>query len=394
MTFPAQPVEAASASPLKILLLDPHMGGGGQVRYVASLTERFTAWGHQVTVGCKAGSVLAQRAARAGARVVDRFEFRRGLRLAAWMRDISLLRRLLAEERFHIVHVNGSQDHWVAAFARMLGSLPVPLIRTRHNTYKVPVHLANRVLNRNLTDYQICVCEEVRRDLAALPIFDAARMTAIHNGVDPEQYQPDPAARVAARTEFGYSDEHFVFGIAARLNKAKGHEYLLRAAALLHEEFPNLRLLLLGEGELEAPLRALATELGLAGITHFAGFREDVARCTQAFDAGVLPSIDCDTSSFSLKEEMAAAKPIVCSDYGGLKEIVTDGVEGCVVPAGTHAQLAAAMRVLLQDPDRCAAYGAAGRERVLREFSLDAFASRTLEVYRKAIEGRHARIAS
>jgi glycosyltransferase involved in cell wall biosynthesis len=385
---------SAVAPPLRILLMDPHMGGGGQVRYVTSLTERFTAWGHHVSIACKAGSVLAQRGAQAGGRVLDIFEYRRGLRLGAWWRDITRLRRLVREEHFDVLHVNGSQDHWVAAFARLLGGLPAPLIRTRHNTYRVPVHAANRLLNRGLTDYQICVCEEVRRDLAALQVFDAGRMCAIHNGVDPDLYQPDAAARQSARTEFGFTEEHFVFGIAARLNKAKGHEYLFRAAALLHSDFPQMRLLLLGEGELEAPLRALAEQLGISGVTVFAGFRNDMARCTQAFDAGVLPSIDCDTSSFSLKEEMAAAKPIVCSDYGGLKEIVSDGLEGRVVPAGTHEPLAAAMRQLLEDPGLCAAYGQAGRERVLREFSLDAFASRTLAVYRKVIEVRHARIAS
>lgn len=379
---------------MNILLLDPHMGGGGQVRYVVSLTERFIAWGHRVTIGCKAKSVLAERGAQAGGRIVDQFEYRRGLRLGAWLRDISLLRKLAATERYDVVHVNGSQDHWVAAFVRLLGGLPAPLIRTRHNTYRVPVHAANRFLNRRLTDYQICVCEEVRRDLAVLPVFDAARMCAIHNGVDPEQYQPDSAARASARAEFGYQDHDFVFGIAARLNKAKGHEYFLRAAALLHQDFPQMRLLLLGEGELEPALRTLAQQLGITGIVKFAGFRNDMARCTQAFDAGVLPSIDCDTSSFSLKEEMAAGKPIVCSDYGGLKEIVTDGVEGLVVPAGTHEPLARAMRRLLEEPALNNIFGAAGRARVMREFSLDAFASRTLDVYRKAIEIRHARIAS
>jgi len=394
VTSSPQSAPAARDERLNILLLDPHMGGGGQVRYVASLTERFTAWGHRVTIGCKANSVLAARGAQAGGSIVDRFEYRRGLRLAAWLRDISLLRQLISTDRFDVVHVNGSQDHWVAAFTRLLGGLPAPIIRTRHNTYRVPVHAANRFLNRRLTDYQICVCEEVRRDLAALSVFDATRMCAIHNGVDPEQYQPDADARASARAEFGYQEEHFVFGIAARLNKAKGHEYLLRAAALLHEDFAQMRVLLLGEGELETPLRALAQELGIASIVKFAGFRNDMARCTQAFDAGVLPSIDCDTSSFSLKEEMAAGKPIVCSDYGGLKEIVTDGVEGLVVPAGTHEPLARAMRRLLQEPALNKDFGAAGRARVEREFSLDAFASRTLDVYRKAIEIRHARIAS
>lgn len=385
MNAAASTARPPGAPPLRILLLDPHKGGGGQVRYVCSLAERFAAWGHHVVIGCRPESVLAERGRATGATVADAFAFASGLRLAKWQRDIARLRCLLREHQFDVVHVNGSQDHWVAAFERLLHPGSSVLLRTRHNTYKVPGHLANRWLNRRMTDWQICVCEMVRAELATLPLFDARRMTAIHNGVDPARYCPDPAAREDARREFGFTPGHFVFGIAARLNKAKGHEFLFRAAAALKDSHPHMRLLLLGEGEREAPLRALAEELGIAPMAVFAGFRDDVARCTQAFDAGVLPSIDCDTSSFSLKEEMAAEKPIIASDYGGLPEIVAHEREGLVVPAGEYQPLASAMRRMMDDAPLREALGKAGRARVLREFSLDAFAARTLEVYRQVI---------
>lgn len=375
---------------LRILLLDPHTGGGGQVRYVVSLAQAFLSAGHEVAIGCRSDSVLSRRAHETAAVVHDQFRFQRGLRLRAWLRDILLLRRLAAGGRYDLVHVNGSQDHWVAAFAKLLGWLPVPIVRTRHNTYRVPTHIVNRLLNRCLTDYQICVCEEVRASLSVLPVFDSTRMCSIHNGVDPGMYAPDAKARSSARAEFGFADTDFVFGIAARLNKAKGHEYLFRAAALLKDAYPQMRLLLLGNGELEQPLRALAIDLGIAERVVFAGFREDMPRMTQAFDVGVLPSIDCDTSSFSLKEEMAAEKPVIASDYGGLKEIVSDGVEGLVAPAGQHEPLARAMRQLMDDPALCEALGHAARKRALRAFSLEVFAGRTLEVYRNVLEQARA----
>ena len=391
---PGTPSPNESQAPMGILLLDPHTGGGGQVRYVMSLAVAFRDRGHRVAIGCRAESVLARRAREAGIPLYDGFQFRRGLRLGAWIRDIRLLRRLLREQRFDLLHVNGSQDHWVAAFAKLLGGAFPALLRTRHNTYRVPVHFVNAFLNRRLTDHQICVCEEVRENLASLPVFDATRMCAIHNGVDPVLYRADATLRDAARKELGYAPDDFVFGIAARLNKAKGHEFLFRAAACLRDAYPRMRLLLLGDGELEAPLHGLARELQIEERVCFAGFREDMPRMTQAFDAGVLPSIDCDTSSFSLKEEMAAGKPVIASDYGGLKEIVRDGVEGLVVPAGTHEPLAEAMRRLMDDPALCEALGSAGRERVLREFSLDVFADRTLAVYRQVIARRHAHPSS
>jgi len=372
-------------SPLHILLTDPHSGGGGQVRYLGSLAQRLTQWGHRVTIACRADSVLESRARDTGAAVLPVMEFRSGLRLGAWVRDIASLRRFLRDERPDLIHVNGSQDHWAAAIAQTISRDRTPLLRTRHNTNRVDNHVANRWLNEHATAFQIVVCDTVRRDLCANSGFDAARMVSIHNGVDPAQYQPDEAARAAARAEFGFGPEDFVFGIAARLAKAKGHEYLLRAMALVKDEFPRMRLLVLGNGPMDAAMKALAAELGLAARIVWAGFRDDVARCTQAFDAGVLPSIDCDTSSFSVKEEMACEKPMIVSDYGGLIEIVDDGVEGFVVPAGTVEPLAEALAKLMRDPGRAEEMGRAGRARVLREFSLDQFAGRTLEVYREVI---------
>jgi glycosyltransferase involved in cell wall biosynthesis len=219
-------------------------------------------------------------------------------------------------------------------------------------------------------------------------------MCSIHNGVDTQEFRADGVERAAARAEFGYKDDDLVCGIAARLVPAKGHEYLFRAAALLKKEFPGLRVLVLGRGDLETELVKLAGELGIGEIVRFAGFREDMARCTQAFDIGVQPSVDCDTSSFSLKEQMAEEKPVVCSDYGGLTEILTDGVEGFIVPTRTVEPLAEAMKKLLIDSELRPKMGAAGRQRVLKEFTLEMFAERTVEAYYRALEIHGARSAS
>ena len=266
------------------------------------------------------------------------------------------------------------KDHWVCALGNRLMGKPVCVVRTRHNTYPVKDNLPNRILNRSWTDYQIVVCETVRQTLAAQRTFDASRMCSIHNGIDPGQYQVDAAMRQAARAEFGYGDEHLVCGIAARLVPAKGHEFLFRAVAQLRGRFPQLRVLVLGQGDLETELRSARRYAAhISALIRFAGFRPDMPRCTQAFDIGVLPSIDCDTSSFSLKEEMAAEKPIVASDHGGLPEIVSDGVEGFVVPAGTVDPLTGALERLLADAALRHRMGAAGRQRVLKDFSVQVF---------------------
>jgi glycosyltransferase involved in cell wall biosynthesis len=270
---------------------------------------------------------------------------------------------------------------------------PVCLVRTRHNTYPVRDSLANRWLNLWGTDYQIVVCNVVRETLARQRTFDAARMGSIHNGVDAEQFRPDPGARAQARAEFGYTPDHLVCGIAARLVEAKGHLFLLRAVAALRKDLPRVRVLMIGRGEHESTLKQYVKDAGLGDMVTFAGFKDHMAYYVQALDIGVQPSIDCDTSSFSLKEQMAAEKPVIASDYGGLVEIVADGVEGIVVPAGTVEPLAQAIRTLAQHPQLRESMGKAGRRRVLRDFTIEVFGARTVEAYRRAIEIHHERAA-
>ena len=385
---------ADSSAPLRILMTDPHLKGGGQVRYVTNLATAFTAMGHQVTIGCKPGSVLVESAREAGCEVADIFPFRGGLRPLEWWRDVGGMSRLIREQSPDIVHVSGSQDHWTAALAIKRMGRPACLIRSRHNTYTVANHGPNRMLNYDWTDYQICVCEWVRRQLAQQSAFDADRLCAIHNGVDAEAYKPDPAARADVRGEFGYGDDDIVCGIAARMVEDKGHRFLIEAVSSLRESIPRLRLLMLGQGPLESDLKDLVRKLAIEDITTVPGFRSDMARCVQAFDIGVQPSIDCDTSSFSLKEQMAAGKPVIASDHGGLPEIVEDGVDGFVVPAGTVEPLAEAIRKLADDAELRTSMGEKGRAHVLREFTIQIFAERTIDAYRRAMAIHRERTAS
>lgn len=379
---------------LTVFITDPHLRGGGQVRYVSNLARELVRLGHRVIIGCKKGSVLVNSAEQASCECMPDFAFRGGLRPRAWFGDIACARRAFTTLAPDIVHANGSQDHWVCAGTnRHLLRGARCVVRTRHNTYSVADNGPNRCLNRDWTDYQIVVCNVVRESLAVHPAFDGDRMCSIHNGVDADQYRPDPGARSKMRAQFNYRDNHIVLGIVARLVPAKGHRFLFEAVAQLKTELPDLRVLVLGQGDLENDLRLMTKQLGIRNAVRFAGFRDDMAACVQAIDIGVQPSIDCDTSSFSLKEQMAAEKPVIASDYGGLVEIVTDGAEGYVVPAGEVEPLARAVRALALRPDLRTKMGQAGRERVLRDFTVQVFAARTVEAYYRALEIHSERLA-
>lgn len=377
--------ESVTLEPLKIVLADPHSTGGGQVRYVANLALELSRQGHEVTVSCRRHSLVERLAGGANIRFLY-LEYPRGLKTAAWMRDLRRCTDYLREYRPHVLHVNGSQDHWLFALVNQRLGHCSALVRSRHNTYPVATHLFNRILNRRWTDWQLLVGPALRPIYENHPVFDPARLTVVQNGVDTDRFRPDPEKRRQARLAFGFTDAEIVCGIVARLTPAKGHRYLLEAVARLKEELPALRVLAMGSGELEAELKALADRLGISDRVIFTGYREDTDFCSQAIDFGVQPSVGTEIAPFSVLELMAAEIPMVVSDYGGLPYAVTHGEDGLIVPNGTVDPLVEAVRKLTVDAQFRRTLGERARVRVLRYASLQAFVEGTLAVYRSALE--------
>jgi len=377
---------------LKVVITDPHIKGGGQITYVCRLAQGLKQLGHKVYVGCRENSVFVENAPTFQYTPLDVFHFTGGLHLQNWIKDIKSLKKILQEIEPDIIHVNGSQDHWTAAITNELLHHHFCLVRTRHNTYPLQNHLFNKWLNLKSTDYHIAVCEMVRQNLIHHNYFPENRISSIHNGVDITEFQYDEEQREKARTEFGFSKTDIVCGIAARLSPAKGHVFLLKALKNISKECPQVKVLILGAGALETELKNLTVELELSDRVVFAGYRKDMAYCTQAFDMAVLPSIDCDTSSFSLKEAMAEGKPVIASDYGGLPEIISDGVEGRIVPAGTVEPLAAAIKELAINSELRKEMGKNAKKRAINMFSTEQFVNKTVEAYYQALEFHHENI--
>ncbi|MCX8065025.1 MAG: glycosyltransferase family 4 protein [Candidatus Hydrogenedentes bacterium] len=375
---------------LRILITDPHLFGGGQITYVCKLSQGLIKRGHEVVVGCKKGSVFVELSKTYGYKVIDEFFFKGGLRIISWLRDISKFKEILKDLNPDIIHVNGSQDHWTAAIVNSLLNHKYCIVRTRHNTYKVSNHFLNKWLNINATDYHIAVCEFVMVNLIENNGFPREIITAIHNGVDVEEFRANEELRKKAREEFGFTPDDIVFGISARLNPAKGHKFLIQAVKKISSFVPNIKVLILGQGILEEELKQLTKDLKLEDVIKFGGYRKDMAYCTQAFDVAVMPSIDCDTSSFSLKEAMAEGKPVIASDYGGLPEIITDGVEGIIVPAGTVEPLAEAIKTLATNPELRKKMGERAFQRATSNFSSEQFVDKTIKTYLHALKIHYA----
>jgi sugar transferase (PEP-CTERM/EpsH1 system associated) len=270
---------------------------------------------------------------------------------------------------------------------RIMGRLVgVPIIITSRRNENIGGHL-RETLNRwtsRLDDRVIAVCESARQAEIKRARVPPDKVVTIYNGIDPERFITSDPQPPEVRKILGVPAKAPLLGLVARLHRQKGLGDLLTAVAWVRERVPDVRLLLIGEGELRDELEAQARALGLSGAVIFAGTRTDVAEIVAALDIFVLPSLWEGTSNAVL-EAMAAGLPIVATAVGGTPEVVVDGVTGLLVPPRDPSALAGALVTLLHDADLRHRMGRAGRERVKQYFSLERMVRRTEALYEELL---------
>ena len=179
----------------------------------------------------------------------------------------------------------------------------------------------------------------------------AARFAIIPNGIDLSRFS-GPVRPCALRGEYRIPPAAPLLGVVARLEPEKGHRYLIDAMPAILRAVPETWLAIIGEGSEADALQAQATALGsrVAARVVFTGRRDDVSALTSDLTLAVLPSTR-EAQGISILEAMARGVPVVASAVGGIPEVVTDGVDGRLVPPGDSDALADAIVELLRDDD-------------------------------------------
>ena len=288
--------------------------------------------------------------------------------------------RLLREQRVDVVHSHNTHAFIDGGLGAALSGVKT-IVHTDHarsfpdkRRYMIAEHVLSHLV------YKIVgVSDHTSANLIRHERISPRKLTTIPNGIDGSQY--DGSVDVAAkRRDLGITRDGPVIGLGARLMEQKGVEYLLRAMPLLIARFPDLTLVVAGEGPLEQPLKRLAAELGIEDHVRFAGVRLDLAELLHVFDLFVLPSI-WEGLPMVLLEALAAGCPIVASDVGGIGTAIEDGVNGSLVPARDPGALAAAVAALLANPELRRRFSDAGKQVFRERFSAQAMARRYEALY-------------
>jgi glycosyltransferase involved in cell wall biosynthesis len=305
------------------------------------------------------------------------------------------LARFIRRNDVDVVHTNSLKADLIGGIAGRLAGRPVIWhVRDRIDEDYLPPSVVRifRLLSRWVPQFVITNSAATLRSLypdttpaGSVPfsIRPGERSAVVHDGTP----WPFPAARTAARNGL------VRIGLIGRISPWKGQLIFLQAAARVRQNFPNARFFivgsaLFGEAEYDRKVRALTESLGISDVVTFTGFRKDVQNAIADMDLIVHASITGEPFGQVIIEGMAAGKPIIATDGGGVPEIVEDGKTGILVPMGDVQAMADAISRMLADPALAAEMGARGRERVRDHFTIERKARKVEALYQERFAKR------
>jgi glycosyltransferase involved in cell wall biosynthesis len=313
--------------------------------------------------------------------------------------DLEALRRLVAiirRDRPQIVHTHAAKAGTLGRIAALLARpRNRPLLVHTYHGHSLTGYFSPRTAGvyrtiecwlAQRTDALVAVSPEVRDDLVRLGVAPADQFTVIPLGLDLARFADDSQRaerRSALRSQWGLDADAEVVTLVARLAPIKRVDRFLAVARQLAAR-PNARFVIVGDGELRAALGGSSDAGSLGERVIWAGFRRDMPDVYFASDVVMLTS-DNEGTPVSLIEAQAAAVPVVSTDVGGVRSAVLDGRTGLIMPADDSDRLARAVSGLLDDRERAALLGRAGRRYALSAYGVERLVDDLDQLYRSLL---------
>jgi glycosyltransferase involved in cell wall biosynthesis len=308
-------------------------------------------------------------------------------------RAAELLADRLIELSAQVLHA-----HMYRAEVVGVAALDIVEQRTGHRPYMVStVHSsrfrspADRELLERITpkiNRLIAVSDAIVEKLVAEG-RDTTAISRIYNGVDLERFD-EATGGEAIRAELDIPADAPLAVVVGRLEPEKGHPTLIEAWPVVHHHFPSAHLLVVGEGSERDRLEGLAAahlraEICCASV-HFLGRREDVPQILAAADVVVMPSYR-EAQGLAIVEALAANRPVIASNVGGIPEMIRSGENGMLVPSQDPSALASAIGLLFRDRALATRLAHAGHALVHEKFCVDDMLRDIEAIYLLAVGG-------
>ena len=378
----------------RVLRVITRLNIGGPARHAMILTKGLAS---EFPTALAAGHVDAFEGELADPEVdVQRVPLTRPLNPLRDSQALMAVSRLLDRTGAELVHTHMAKAGAVGRTAAVLRSSRPRLIHTFHGHVlegyfpkieeKAFIALERWLARR--TDLLIAVSPEVRDSLIALKVGRPSQFHVVNVGLDLEPFLQVSDSPTGLRADLGLGPETPLVGVVGRLVPIKNHEMLFAAI----RDLPDVHLAVIGDGELRGRLTEQAIQLGIADRVHFTGWWANVAEAMGDLDVVALTSRN-EGTPVALIEALAAGRPVVATDVGGVREVVRHGVDGLLAGSGDSAGVARALLTLLSDAPLRRQMGASGRERVRDRFGRARLLREMAGIYRNVLGMRDSAIA-
>jgi glycosyltransferase involved in cell wall biosynthesis len=306
--------------------------------------------------------------------------------------DLSAVFRLtshLRKEKIDILHIHSPHAGILGRIAARLSGVKV-IAYTEHmpiDRLGVVARYCN-ILTYPLDDLNIGVSNAVLKSVLHRLIIKHGKYVTVHNGIDLNTVSRQQTDIKQIKKEFGIDPKFKIVGNVANLYPGKGHKYLLEAARIILDRYPDVVFLIVGKEknikDLEE-LKNLTKRLNIENRVIFAGFRQDTFRLIPAFDIFVLPSL-WEGFGIVLLEAMSFGKPVIASNVDGIPEIIDDGKNGYLVEPRNPDRIAEKTLFLLENPQICNQMGMDGKQKVFSHFSIEKKVKEVEKLYTELVD--------
>lgn len=387
--------------PIRVLRVIARLNMGGPAIHVANLAAGLETRGYHTTL--VAGSLargedsMAFVAERLGVEVVDIPDMQREVAPFHDVRSIRRLTALMRAERPHILHTHTAKAGALARAAALAAGRARPpiVVHTFHGHvlkgYFGPGRTAFfKQVERSLARYSdvlVAVSPEVRDELVEHGVAPMEKFTVIRLGIPLADRLGDASAGLDYRVLYGIPQDAFVVGWVGRMTGVKDTDAVLEILRATRERDIDAVLCMVGDGPDRERLEQVAHDLGIARSTYFVGYQTDIAGYYRLFDAFVLPSVN-EGTPVSAIEALASGTPVVATRVGGVPDVVTDGVDGFLVPPRDTEAAADRLAQLARDPELRGRLGETGRTNAQARYSVERLVDDVDRLYRELLAAK------
>jgi glycosyltransferase involved in cell wall biosynthesis len=351
---------------IKVMHVTFTMGIGGTEQVIRQIIENSDTDKFQHEILCIDGEIgqLGQELKERGIHIecIKRQQGGVDLKLLKFMKI------LLKRREINVLHCHQYTPYFYGVLSTLRTKIRV--IFTEHGRFYPDRHnFKRRFINPLLTlgtDYITTISKSTADAVAKYEYIPRSKIQIIYNGI--KDIETFGRTRDDLLSELGLSDDFRYIGTISRLARIKNQTMMINAFFNIKKIFPDVKLVLIGDGEKMQDLKELARSLGLENDIIFTGFINNPQQYIRLFDIFLLSSFS-EGTSMTLLEAMSLSRPCVVTDVGGNPEIVLHGKTGLITPSDDVEAFSCSVIQLLMDDKKIDEYGKAGRERFIKYYS-------------------------